>query len=739
MKPLLKPAWFFLRETRAPFLGAAVRIVCMGIVFFSLIFSVSLASPGEGGPDGFGYHWKDSEAPEGPSFAYLDISSSGTAVNGLSDDNYVGPFPIGFSFNFYGNDYTEFYIASNGFIGFDPTSGGYNAFTNRQIPSDLPPNAIIAWLWDDLKAQGDTEVYYQAFSDKLVVQFVNFGYSSGAFANERVNAEVILYSNGKILIQYLNFTANSPLAAATVGIENSDGADGLNVVYNGAYLHDALAVEFSTDTAPPPPPQAPTLLAPADGTTDQPTTLTLSWNAVDDATSYRLQVATDALFNNIVLDDNTLTTTSRQVGPLAASATFYWRVSAENAQGASDWSPVWAFTTAGIPVIGDILSSNTQSGFRKSNQSKVFYHDGTWWAIALRETDNRWFIWRLNGNQWNASTPVQVGADYYCDAVVNSATNKLFMFGSHKTSSFFRRFSYANGKWNLDSGFPVTLANFNNPDQNNPISLVRAKNGQLWIFRIQNKNLQAKRSLNGGQSWSGTITVKAGLLTNNGTTDAVAFRVSGQNYVGVAYAEGDKPGSKFGFLWHRDSDPLAIWTDESASLTYFGSERAFNQISLTADAKNNVYLLTRNAGFTGDNPRNTLYKRPTSGIWEKVKVNSSLSWKTPALVVDATNNRLFCLGINLSTSNAEYKTCLIGQEAKLDTAAATLLFSANGDVFGDLSVPAENVNAGSGLMICTDNATANDIWYRHVATGNMTPVVVGNIALTNNNANANSA
>lgn len=733
MQSLFKSTFGFTRVQRNFLRRAGMKLSLRILAVLFLPFSNAVAVPGAGGPDGFGYKWKDSDEPNGPLFNYIDISSTGTLVEGLLDDNYVGSFPIGFTFNFYGSDYTAFNIASNGFIGFGPADNSYKAFTNRPLPSTVTKN-IIAWLWDDLYIRDDTQVYYQSFPDKLIIQFVQYGNRS--LANERVNAEIILYPNGKILIQYLNFTAGWPLTSCSVGLGNADGSDGLEVVYNAPYLHNTLALQFNTSTVTPP--DAPVLLAPANNASNQTTTPALSWNASESAASYRLQVAADALFTNKVFDDSTLTVTSKAVGPLLSSKTYFWRVNAKNLAGTSAWSPSWKFTTKSDPLVGGPISTDTKSYYYKSNQSKVFFHDGQWWAIALNETNDRWQIWRYDGTTWVAVRDVQYGTLYYCDAVLNASANKLLVLGSHKATPFFRRFTYAAGTWNLDPGYPVTLADFAHADNTNPASLVRAKNGELWIFRIKNKKLETKRSTNGGYTWSAITTIKTGLRTATGITDAVAFSSGVMKYIGVAYAERDSLGSKFGFLRHTDGDPVTTWTDESAALTYFGSEHAYNQICLTSDASNNVYLFTRNTGFTGKNPRNTLYKRPSTGVWKKFKVNSSANWKTPAIAVDATNNRLYCMGVNNFTLNAEYKTCLIGQEGKLDTSAAVLLFSAGGDDFDDLSVPAISLNAASGLMVCVNNVTTNDIWYKHQSLGATAPLAIGTIALANNQANANS-
>jgi hypothetical protein len=94
------------------------------------------------------------------------------------------------------------------------------------------------------------------------------------------------------------------------------------------------------------PPVAPTLQSPANGSTNTATTLTLAWNTIASATSYRLQVATSSNFTTgIVLDDSLLTGTSRSVGPLSNSTQYYWHVSATNPGGTGPYSTTWNFTT----------------------------------------------------------------------------------------------------------------------------------------------------------------------------------------------------------------------------------------------------------------------------------------------------------------------------------------------------------------------------------------------------------
>ncbi len=192
---------------------------------------------GAGGPDSSGYTWIDSDAPGGPVFGFIDISLTGTPVGGLYDDNHVGPFPIGFSFPFYDSAYTEFYIQSNGVINFD---NQYITLSHDPIPLMDGYNNLIAWCWDDLYPNGN--VYYQIIGDMLVIQYDDYGEFGGS---GKVDAEVIIYSNGRILIQYDDFRDGFDTYNCTVGIENTDGSDGLQVAFNTMYLHNDLAVLFS--------------------------------------------------------------------------------------------------------------------------------------------------------------------------------------------------------------------------------------------------------------------------------------------------------------------------------------------------------------------------------------------------------------------------------------------------------------------------------------------------------------
>ena len=200
-----------------------------------------------GGPDDFGYYWMDSDEPGGPMFDWVDISSTGTDIIAqLDDDNYAGPFDMGFDFPYYGTTYDQFYIGSNGIIGF--SSAGMTVRIPPNIPSATLPNSIIAWLWDDLNPDDydnpNGHVYYESNGQQMVIQFVDYP-EYRADAGDVITAEVILFADGTIKFQYLDIAPGFDIDDCAVGIENADGTDGLEVCYQTAYLQNGLAVQFS--------------------------------------------------------------------------------------------------------------------------------------------------------------------------------------------------------------------------------------------------------------------------------------------------------------------------------------------------------------------------------------------------------------------------------------------------------------------------------------------------------------
>ncbi|MGV8018907.1 MAG: hypothetical protein AB2L26_12115 [Ignavibacteria bacterium] len=113
---------------------------------------------------------------------------------------------------------------------------------------------------------------------------------------------------------------------------------------------------FTTQDAPP---AIPTLVSPPNGTINVSLTPTLNWNSAQYAQYYRLQVSTSNSFTSTVIDISGLVNTGYVVpsGILSNNVQYFWRVSASNSGGTSDWSTAWNFTTIPAPPPAPTLVS----------------------------------------------------------------------------------------------------------------------------------------------------------------------------------------------------------------------------------------------------------------------------------------------------------------------------------------------------------------------------------------------
>lgn len=144
----------------------------------------------------------------------------------------------------------------------------------------------------------------------------------------------------------------NPAAISVLAIDDTDGiAAGAHVVSINATadgpgfpaVSKSRDVTLLVDAAAP---AASGLLLPANAAVEQSLRPSFSWSPFAGASGYRIQVATDAAFTNVVIDETVSGTTFTPATGLGTTTTYFWRVSGSNQCGAGAASAVFSFTTS---------------------------------------------------------------------------------------------------------------------------------------------------------------------------------------------------------------------------------------------------------------------------------------------------------------------------------------------------------------------------------------------------------
>lgn len=236
----------------------------------NLIFSICLlaafsftVNAQTSGNDAFGYTWYSQDDPMGKPMQWVDISNTGTLVTGLGDDNFVGPFPIGFNFTYYWLNFNQFYVGSNGFISFGSggnIASGSGGFVTQPTAGGV--NNYIAALLSDLTftdkngaAIPGAEVRYQTIGDSCIISFINVPYwtdetpdhyrGSNTFQIILNRADSSITLNYQSCVGPVHSSYTQPgVNFMTRGMENITGSVGFSLPGNEYPVNQCYFIEY---------------------------------------------------------------------------------------------------------------------------------------------------------------------------------------------------------------------------------------------------------------------------------------------------------------------------------------------------------------------------------------------------------------------------------------------------------------------------------------------------------------
>jgi len=238
------------------------RIAVLGAMAL-LIVSASALSAAAGGPDTFGYEFRDEAETNGPTYSYQDISGTGTSLGLSGADDNAATLTLSQAFDFYGTAHTDLRVATNGYISTLTSDGGGDLSNDTPLPA-TPSSGGGARMYpnhDDLVVDATGEVYHQFFATSplnninggtepcTIIQWVNMRRFGGTVVPGEGFQVILFHTSGEIRFQYTGVSALDG-SQATIGIQNDGATIGLEYGANTAALvNSSRAISFFVPSA----------------------------------------------------------------------------------------------------------------------------------------------------------------------------------------------------------------------------------------------------------------------------------------------------------------------------------------------------------------------------------------------------------------------------------------------------------------------------------------------------------
>lgn len=163
-----------------------------------------------------------------------------------------------------------------------------------------------------------------------------------------------------IELEFEYFTDNASLKWDTVTFGNCQYSNSNLDVIPALFIDGGV---YSSLTSP-------VLIYPSNQSDSVPTNDKFTWKSSQCSPAYRIQIARDSVFSDIVIAATGISDTFYDVNNLQCNTTYFWRVNASLAMQTTNWSDTAKFFTKGPP---GMFEYNTESDFRLSVSPNPLY------------------------------------------------------------------------------------------------------------------------------------------------------------------------------------------------------------------------------------------------------------------------------------------------------------------------------------------------------------------------------
>ena len=412
----------------------------------------------------------------------------------------------------------------------------------------------------------------------------------------------------------------------------------------------------------------------------------------------------------------------------SASSPYSSSVTVSDGQGGS--VPVnftWSILEAAPPPSGLTCSiiqpKPVTASTGEKPQSKVWNHDGNWYAIfpttASGASSAGTWLWKLEGTAWTEVLKLSDRTDVKADAKVLSSVVHVLLYAGTNTQLVSAEFS--GGTYQLWTSRPTP----------SPLSLTGSEiatieldsTGRLWLTTENDATDQivAYYSDSPYSSWSGPVVIASGVADDDIST-IVAMP---NNKIGIFCS--NQNTQRFGFKVHNDADAASVWSaDEvpaSQSALNIGLGMSDDHLNLKVASDGTLYAGVKTSYDTAGYPKIAMLVRRPAGTWDDLYGLDEAGTRG-ILMLDETNGYL----TYIYTSSENYNP-IVYKQSTLQTINFGSRVTLRSGSFNDASSMKENYNGEFVVLYSSSTDVAGQLCVATPASG-------ADLSITKTDANA---
>ncbi|MBT2533489.1 PKD domain-containing protein [Arthrobacter sp. ISL-48] len=427
-------------------------------------------------------------------------------------------------------------------------------------------------------------------------------------------------------------------------------------------------------------------------------------------------------------------------------------------------SSAWADGSYGTPSVSYSGVSNPPTSDKP--QSKLWWNDGSWWA-DLWTTGSGWHIYRLDRgtetwvdtgllNDSRGSTLADTlwdGSHLYIASHVATITGD----GTPKPSlsgqpAKLYRYSYVNGSYKLDSGFPTMITDNSSESMTIDIDSL----GGVWATWTQvggnsttgfTNAVYMNYSANSGAVWGSPFVLPVTNPNPNPAPDDISAVVAfSKDNIGVMWS--DHLSDTVWWATHKDGDAAtASWKVQPAIRGKGQADDHLNLKTLQADTTGRVFAAIKTSlNDTSSDPTLPqlllLTFKPGTGSFTQStisKIGDCVS--RPQIVLDTQNNlvRAFQTAPPTSVSGCAYsgvagsiyeKTASMDNPVFGSGRGTPIIQSASSSNMNDVTTTKQSVDNSTGLVVMASDNVAKRYWFSDRPLGSAPQAPVASFTAT---------